>query len=89
MSSSSLCFLQVCVECSEEFCSGTCREFQYDSYQRLIIEEKEKEGQSGAAAGVDQIGHKNKGPKSRKSGIKKKKITQKQSASNALTKMNI
>ena len=39
------------MECSEEFCSGTCREFQYDSYQRLIIEEKEKDA-AGAGGNV-------------------------------------
>jgi len=36
-------FLQVCSECAEEFCSGTCKNFQYDSYQRLVIQEKEKD----------------------------------------------
>ncbi len=35
--------IKVCNECSEEFCSGTCKEFQYDAYQRLNIQaEKEK-----------------------------------------------
>ena len=45
---------QVCTECSEEFCSGTCKNFQYDSYQRLIIEEKEKDGPGGGGvSGLD------------------------------------
>ena len=35
--------IKVCTECEEEFCSGSCKDFQYDSYQRLIIEEKEKD----------------------------------------------
>ena len=49
----------MCTECSEEFCSGTCKNFQYDSYQRLIIEEKEKDGPGGAGAGglsADKLG---------------------------------
>ena len=28
-----LCMFQVCEECKEEFCTGTCIIFQYDSYQ--------------------------------------------------------
>ena len=54
----SFLFFQVCTECSEEFCSGTCKNFQYDSYQRLIIEEKEKDGPGGAGGGaqIDKIG---------------------------------
>ena len=62
---------QVCAECSEEFCSGTCREFQYDSYQRLIIEEKEKDAGAGAGGGaLNQLtgsgGLKTKGGKGKK-----------------------
>lgn len=83
--------IKVCSECSEEFCSGTCRDFQYDSYQRLIIEEKEKDGQAGAAGGIDQIGQKQKGGKggSKKKSAKKKKGSSKQSAANVLANMNI
>ena len=53
-----LFFFQVCTECAEEFCSGTCKNFQYDSYQRLIIEEREKDGAGAAAAAgqIDKIG---------------------------------
>ena len=50
---------QVCTECSEEFCSGTCKNFQYDSYQRLIIEEKEKDGPGGGGVSglnADKLG---------------------------------
>ena len=50
---------QVCTECSEEFCSGTCKNFQYDSYQRLIIEEKEKDGPGGSGVSglnADKLG---------------------------------
>ena len=49
----------MCTECSEEFCSGTCKNFQYDSYQRLIIEEKEKDGPGGAGVSglnADKLG---------------------------------
>ena len=52
-------FEQVCTECSEEFCSGTCKNFQYDSYQRLIIEEKEKDGPGGGGVSglnADKLG---------------------------------
>lgn len=28
--------IKVCTECEEEFCSGTCKDFQYDSYQVCI-----------------------------------------------------
>ena len=57
---------QVCSECAEEFCSGTCKDFQYDSYQRLIIQEKEKE------PGVETMA-KGKLKKGKKGGRKKKK----------------
>ena len=56
---------QVCSECAEEFCSGTCKDFQYDSYQRLIIPEKEKD------QGVEAL-TKGKAKKGKK-GKKKKK----------------
>ena len=29
-------YLQVCTECEEEFCCGSCKDFQYDSYQVLF-----------------------------------------------------
>ena len=77
---------QVCTECSEEFCSGTCKNFQYDSYQRLIIEEKEKDGPGGGgvsgldasklAGGDTGLAQKGKGKDKKKWGgkpVKKKK----------------
>ena len=95
---------QVCTECEEEFCSGTCKDFQYDSYQvisslgdhyvstqsvplkiispfqRLIIEEKEKE------TAVDtQALTTGKGKKKKKGGKKKKGPT----AAEALAKMPV
>ena len=91
--------VQVCTECEEEFCSGTCKDFQYDSYQvwslkssnfklecfnlifqRLIIEEKEKE------TAVDtQALTTGKGKKKKKGGKKKKGPT----AADALSKMPV
>ena len=58
---------QVCSECAEEFCSGTCKDFQYDSYQRLVIQEKEKEqGVDALAKGGKKKGKKGKGGKKKK-----------------------
>ena len=61
--------VQVCSECSEEFCSGTCKEFQYDAYQRLIVPEKEKEPAAVAESSGNTKGKK----KGKKKGAKKKK----------------
>lgn len=52
---------QTCSECAEEFCSGTCKEFQYDAYQRLVLPEKEVE-----IAGNEVQSSKKKGKKKRK-----------------------
>ncbi|CAG0883190.1 unnamed protein product [Darwinula stevensoni] len=35
---------QTCRNCAEELCSGACREFGYEAFERVILEEKEKEG---------------------------------------------
>lgn len=62
----------MCNECSEEFCSGTCREFQYDAYQRLTVHaEKEKDPAAavgGILGGEDGAGKKKKGKKKRSGG---------------------
>ena len=96
-------YFQVCTECEEEFCSGTCKDFQYDSYQvisslsdqyvhkqsstkidlpfqRLIIEEKEKETTDTQALTTG------KGKKKKKGGGKKKKGP---TAADALAKMPV
>ncbi|CAG0900101.1 unnamed protein product, partial [Darwinula stevensoni] len=33
----------VCKECGEELCNGGCREFHYEAFERIIVEDKEKE----------------------------------------------
>ncbi len=58
------------MECGEEFCSGTCKEFQYDAYQRLILPEKEKESQQQQQQSEQA---QTAGKKSRKSGRGKRK----------------
>ena len=68
--------IKVCSECAEEFCSGTCKEFQYDAYQRLIVPEKEKDlggdGDGGAlAGGKKKRKSKKKGGSHKKKGKKK------------------
>ncbi|XP_071744411.1 uncharacterized protein [Lepeophtheirus salmonis] len=63
--------IKVCSECAEEFCSGTCKEFQYDAYQRIIIPEKEAEvGSSGKTSKKKKSSHKKKRSKTRPTTLK-------------------
>ena len=58
----------------EEFCSGTCREFQYDAYQRLIVPEKD------ADVGTAAVESSGKGRRKTKKKIRRKKKRSKSAA---------
>lgn len=71
---------QVCSECAEEFCSGSCKEFQYDAYQRLIVPEKEKDAVEDGNGAAGAGGGKRKKKKGRKKGGQHKKKGSKKTA---------
>ena len=61
--------VRVCEECKEEFCSGTCIIFQYDSYQRLVQDPGDEEAADLAA----ETARKKKNKNQTKTAKKKKK----------------
>ena len=63
------CDVQVCEECREEFCTGTCIIFQYDSYQRLVQDPGDEEAADLAA----ETARKKKNKNQTKTAKKKKK----------------
>lgn len=67
----------MCSECSEEFCSGTCKEFQYDAYQRLVLQEKEEmiTETKDKEKGKKSSSKKKKRRKSKRNGKSKTKVT--------------
>ncbi len=83
--------IKVCSECAEEFCSGTCKEFQYDAYQRLLMPDKEKEAIGGANANAEgnADGESGKGKKKKLRKKRKKRKGPKKSAEEAIEKMPV
>ncbi|XP_059079413.1 uncharacterized protein LOC131877682 isoform X2 [Tigriopus californicus] len=63
--------IKTCSECAEEFCSGTCKEFQYDAYQRLVLPEKEVEITGNEVQSSKKKGKKKRKKRKKSSGTKK------------------
>jgi len=63
--------IKVCEECGEEFCTGTCIIFQYDSYQRLLKEEDEDGGEEEEAKKKKKRGKSGKKRKGEEKSAKK------------------